>query len=177
MKFFEKTITSEDIFKGKVFSVKKETVKLPDDTNAYREVVIHPGGVGILPIDNNKNIILVRQFRKGAESEVLEIPAGKIELNESIESCAKRELLEETGYVSDNIKYLGEYFPTPAYCSEIIRIFLATDLKYIGQKLDEGEFLELVKLKFNDAYKMVLSNEIKDAKTVIAILKAKEILK
>ena len=107
----------------------------------------------------------------------MDIPAGKIELNESIESCAKRELLEETGYVSDNIKYIGEYFPTPAYCSEIIRIFLATNLTYVGQKLDEGEFLELVKLKFNDAYKMVISNEIKDAKTVIAILKAKEILK
>lgn len=176
MKFFEKTITSDEIFKGKVFSVKKEIVLLPDNSKANREVVIHNGGVGVLPIDENKNILLVKQFRKGAEKVMLEIPAGKSEAGEDPEACAMRELLEETGYTSSKLTYLGNFYPTPAYCSELIHIYKAENLIFKGQKLDDGEFLELVTISIEDAYKMVLSNEITDAKTIIAILKAKETL-
>lgn len=176
MNFFEKTVVSEEVFSGKVFSVKKETVLLPDDTKAYREVVIHSGGVGILPIDEDNNITLVKQFRKGAECETLEIPAGKLEKNENPIDCANRELLEETGFTSCNIKSLGEFYATPAYCSEVIHLFMATGLTYVGQKLDDGEFLELIQIPLDKAYDMVLSNEIKDAKTIIAILKAKSII-
>lgn len=177
MNFFEKTITSDEIFRGKVFSVKKETVLLPDNSKANREVVIHNGGVGVLPIDENRNVILVKQFRKGAEKEMLEIPAGKSEPGEDPKTCALRELTEETGYTSSNLTYLGNFYPTPAYCSELIHIYKAEDLIFKGQKLDDGEFLKLITISLEDAYNMVLSNEIIDAKTIIAILKAKEILK
>lgn len=176
MKFSEKTIKSQQIFDGKVFSVKKDIVKLVDDSEAIREVVVHNGGAGILAINEDKKVILVRQFRKGAEEETLEIPAGKLEVGEEPTECVKRELLEETGYFAKKIKSIGQFYPTPAYCTEKIHLFMATQIEKQNQKLDDGEFLEIVELDFDKAYNMVLSNEIKDAKTIIAILIAKNIV-
>lgn len=176
MKFEEKTIRSEEIFKGKIFTVKKDTVKLPDNSEASREVVTHHGGAGIIAVDDDRNILLVRQYRKGVEREVLEIPAGKLEKNEDPKKCCERELLEETGYAAGTITDLGKIYPTPAYCSEIIHIYMATDLIKKEQKLDSGEFLEVIKVKLDKAYDMVLSNKIRDAKTVVAVLKAKQML-
>ncbi len=176
MKFEEKTIKSEEIFRGKIFTVKKATVELPDKSQAFREVVIHHGGAGIIAIDSDKNILLVRQYRKGVEREVLEIPAGKLEENEDPKKCCERELLEETGYAAGEITDLGVIYPTPAYCSEITHIYMATDLIKKEQRLDSGEFLEVVRVKLDEAYDMVLSNKICDAKTVVAVLKAKQLL-
>lgn len=176
MSFSEKTISSKTIFEGRVFDVCSQQVLLDDNSKAYRELVIHNGGSGILAIDDDKNIFLVRQYRKGAEREMLEIPAGKLEVGEAPIDCAIRELGEEIGAEAKEVIPLGEFFPTPAYCSEKISIYLATQLTYHSQKLDKGEFLEIVKLKFDEAYNMVISGEIIDGKTIIAILKAKAIL-
>lgn len=176
MKFEEITISSEEIFKGKIFTVKKDIVKLPDNSEAYREIVAHSGGAGVIAVDEKRNITLVRQYRKGVEREVLEIPAGKLEENEDPIDCCKRELLEETGYIAEKITDLGKIYPTPAYCSEITYIYMATELKKEKQKLDPGEFLETVTLSLDEAYDMVMSNYISDAKTVVAIIKARQLL-
>lgn len=177
MTFTEKTISSDTIFKGRVFDVCRQTVRLDDNSEAGREVVVHNGGAGILAIDDNKNIFLVRQYRKGAEREMLEIPAGKLEKGENPKACAVRELREEIGAEAKNICFLSEFFPTPAYCSEKITVYLASELTMHEQKLDSGEFLEIIKMNFDEAYQKVMSGEIIDAKTIIAILKAKFILK
>ena len=176
MQFFEETISKKTIFNGKVFDVNLLDVALADNSTAYREIVTHNGGAGILAIDDDKFCYLVKQFRKGAEQEMLEIPAGKLEKSEKPIDCAKRELEEEVGFVSENIKDLGYFFPTPAYCTEKIHIYLATNLKKTAQKLDDGEFLEIVKLPFDIVYEMVLKGEIVDAKTIIAVMKAKELI-
>lgn len=176
MSFTEKTISSDTAFNGKIFDVCCQKVILDNNSEAYREVVIHHGGSAILAFDDNNNIFLVRQYRKGAEREMLEIPAGKLEKAEDPKECAIRELREEIGADAKNIRFLAEFFPTPAYCSEKITVYLATELTMHPQKLDNGEFLEIVKINFDEAYQKVISGKITDAKTIIAILKAKAII-
>ena len=168
----EKTIDSKLIFNGKVLRLHHDTVSLPDETTAKREYCRHNGGVGVLPITDDGNIILVRQFRYPHASLTLEIPAGKLEAKDAdVYASAVRELREETGATSDSIKYLGEIYPSPAIMDEIIHLFLATDLQFGETDLDDDEFLECEKIPFTDALNMVMSGEIKDAKTQIAILK------
>jgi len=176
MDFSEKTLKTKTVYEGRVFTVKSDIALLPDGNEANREVVLHNGGVGILAIDDNKKIKLVRQYRYGVECETLEIPAGKLEAGEDALDCAKRELLEETGYTAEKIEPLGVIYPTPAYCSEKISIFLATELTAHEQRLDDDEFLEVIEMHLDDAVEMVMKNEISDAKTVAALLKAKIML-
>lgn len=177
MNFNEKTVSSKTVYKGKVFEVRTQQVLLDDNSVTGRDVVIHHGGAGILAIDSENCVFLVCQYRKGAEREMLEIPAGKLELGEDPKSCAVRELEEEIGAVAGKIESLGEFFPTPAYCSEKISIYLATDLTLREQHLDAGEFLEVVKIPFAKAFDMVMSGEIIDAKTIIALLKADKMMR
>lgn len=177
MNFEEKTIACEEIFDGKVISVRKETVMLPDGRKASRELIGHPGGVGIIPIDGDGNVYMVKQYRKAAKMAMLEIPAGKLEYGENPLECGKRELIEETGYRSEEFILLGEYFATPGYCEEKLTVYLARNLTFVGQNLDDGEFLNVSKYSLDELYKMVMNNEIYDAKTAIAILKAREIIK
>lgn len=172
----EKTIKSTQIYNGKVFCVRSDIALLCDNSHATRDVVLHNGGVGILAVDENKRITLVKQYRYGTSCQTLEIPAGKLEAGENPEECGKRELLEETGFTSENFVSLGEILPTPAYCSEIIHLYLATGLSKKSQQLDEGEFLDVITMDFDKAFNMVMKNEIRDAKTVTAILKAKNLL-
>lgn len=173
---FKETVTSTtDIYSGKVFDVKKHAVILPDGHTTVREAVIHNGGVGIIAIDNKKEVFMVRQYRFGADTVTLEIPAGKLEKGENPYDAGMRELREETGYTTKALKALGELLPTPAYCSEKIYLYLADELEFCGQELDEGEFLSVEKYPLDTLYEMVLNNEITDAKTAIAILKVKAI--
>lgn len=175
MSFSEKTLCKKTIFEGKVFDVECHTVRLDNEKDAYREVVVHNGGAAIIAFDDEDKIFLVKQFRKGAEREMLEIPAGKLEAGENPMDCAVRELGEEIGADAKQVRLLSEFFVTPAYCSEKISVYMAQGLCYHSQKLDEDELLEIVKVPFKKAYEMVISGEIIDAKTIIAILKAKEI--
>ena len=168
----EKRISREIIFEGRVFTVAKDVNELPDGRLAPREIVLHNGGAGILPIDSEGNVTLVRQYRCGVGKVYLEICAGKTEKGENPKDCAVRELREELGLVADTVTSLGALGATPAYDSEIIYIYLATGLTEVGQALDDGEFLEIVKMPLKEVFYMVNDGRIEDAKTQIAILKA-----
>lgn len=176
MELFEKQISREIIFEGHVFTACKDVNELADGRRANRELVLHNGGAGILPVDENGNVTLVKQFRCGAGKVCLEICAGKREKGEDPKECAVRELTEELGFVADSVQSLGTLIPTPAYDTEVIYIYLATELKYVGAKPDDGEFLETVTMSLDEAVGLVMSGEIDDAKTQIALLKAKRLL-
>lgn len=169
----EKTISTNKIFKGDVLEFKVDTVKLPDGKEATRELVCHPGGVAVVPIDDMGNIYLVRQYRKPYEKDVLEIPAGKRDKGEDPLTGAKRELSEETGLVADNYIELGEFYPSPGYVDEVIYLYLALGLKDGDAHPDEDEYVEREKIHIDTLCKMIMENKIKDGKTIAAVLKAK----
>lgn len=176
MNFEEKTISTEQIYDGKIIKVRREQVRLNDGTTAMREIIAHSGGVGVIAVTEDRQVFMVSQYRIAAKSMMLEIPAGKLEYGEDPLECGKRELIEETGYCAKEFTHLGEYYATPGYCEEKLNIYLARDLEFVGQNLDDGEFLNVKKYGLDELYKMVMDNKIYDAKTAIAILKAKEIL-
>ena len=174
MDLIEKTIKSEHIFEGKVVDLWVDSVLLPDGKEALREVINHPGGVCVLAVDENNNVLTVRQYRKATDDVMLEIPAGKLEYGEDVEVAAARELREETGMIAGEMVYLGYFHPTPAYCREKIHMYFASKLKKTETDLDDDEFLEASAIPYGEMYKMALSNEITDGKTVLALFKAKE---
>lgn len=176
MDFEEKTLSVENIYDGKIIKVRKEQVELSDGRTSVRELIGHPGGVGVIAVDENRKVFMVSQYRIAARSMMLEIPAGKLEYGENPLECGKRELVEETGYRAKEFTHLGEYYATPGYCEEKLNIYLARGLEFVGQHLDEGEFLNVSKYDLDELYNMVMDNKIYDAKTAIAILKAKAIL-
>lgn len=171
MKLDEKTIKANYIYTGKVINVRCDDVSLPNGKETKREIVEHRGGVGIIPFDG-ENIYFVNQYRYAMRQVLTEIPAGKREYDEKPIETAKRELYEEIGATAKEFIYLGEYYPTVGYCEEIIYLYLAKDLKFSNRlHLDADEFLNVCKVSYKKALEMVKNNEIKDAKTVIAILK------
>ena len=177
MPHFEKTLSSKRIFDGKIIRVCHDSVLLENGETAMREVVYHNGGVCILPLTENGEVIFVRQFRYPYKEEVLELPAGKLNLGEDPFESAVRELKEETGAEAKKYTSLGRLYPSPGYCGEIITMYLAQQLSFGEQNLDEDEFLNIVKIPFDEAVEMVLNGEIPDAKTQTAILKTKIMLK
>lgn len=176
MDLTEKTIDSREIFSGRIIHVKEDTVLLPNGKTAGRELVMHNGGVGVIAVDGEKNVLTVRQYRKPYDEVVLEIPAGKLETGEDPLEAGKRELAEETGFTASNYTFLGNCYPSPGYCSEIIRLYLAEGLSYVGQNLDPDEFVQVEKIPLDTLVKLTMENKIPDAKTEIAILKADKII-
>ena len=172
----EKILSEETIFSGRVFTVKTRQVELENGKVQSREVVLHNGGAAILPVDEDGNVYLIRQYRIAFEEEVLEMPAGKLEKGEDPFEAAKRELSEETGFTAKHYFNLGEMWPTVGYCGEKIYIYLATGLTKGETHPDEDEFVTTVKLPFEQVYEMCMDGRIKDGKTLIAVLKAKELL-
>ena len=150
-----------------------DSVELEDGKKSFREVIKHPGGVCVLPMDEEGNVLFVRQFRYPHKKVLLEIPAGKLEYGENPSECGIRELKEETGCTCDRYEYLGSLIPTPAYCGEVIHMYLARGLHYGEQKLDSGEFLDIEKIPLDRAVEMIMNNEIEDSKTQIAVLKTR----
>ncbi len=177
MDLFEKTLKREYKFEGRIFKIRLDEVELPDGKQSKREIVEHSGGVGVLAVTCDGRVPLVRQYRHPYGEVIYEIPAGKLEAGEQPIECGKRELYEETGFTAERFESLGVVYPTPGYCAEKIHVFLATSLHFGDNKLDDGEFLECELIEFETALKMVMSGEIKDSKTQIAILKAEKILK
>ena len=172
----EKTLSKEYAFKGRIINLRVDKVELPDGSVSTREIVEHNGGIGVLPIDDEMNVYVVKQWRSPYKRVVLEIPAGKRDGDEKPLDCGIRELKEEIGAVANEYTYLGELLPSPGYCGEIIYIYLARGLKFENQKLDEGEFLNVEKMPFKKLVEMVMNVEVCDAKTQIAVLKADKLL-
>ncbi len=172
----EKTIKSETVYEGLIFNITHDTVLLENENTAFRDVLWHNGGVCVIPVTDDNEIYLVKQFRYPFGAALREVPAGKLEKGESPEICGKRELLEETGFTCDEFIYLGEMLPTPAYNSEITHIYLAKGLEFKNQSLDDDEFLDVEKIPLSEAVELVMNGTIRDGKTQIAILKAARIL-
>ncbi len=174
----EKQISREEIFAGVALHVVRDQIILPDGTRSVREISLHNGAAAVIPILPDGRVIMERQFRYAHGKVMLEIPAGKLDTpDEPPLEGAKRELLEETGAVAEKYTYLGSIAPSPALINEIIHVYLAEGISFGESRLDEGEFLEVEYYTLDELYDMVMSGEIVDAKTQIAILKAREILK
>ena len=171
LNFEEKTLKENLIYKGKIISLFCDDVKLPNGGSAAREVVRHPGGVGIVALTDDGGVLLVNQFRYPYKAEILEIPAGKINPGEEPLECGKRELREETGAAAPDFISLGRLLPSPGYTNEIIYMYLAKNLKYGEMQLDDDEFLNVVKMPLKTAVGKVMSGEICDSKTQTALLK------
>lgn len=176
MHLFEKTVSSEPIFDGRIIKVKKDKAELENGEIVTRELVVHPGGVCVVPVTDSGEILMVKQFRYPFQEVLTELPAGKLEFGEDHREAGLRELKEETGAVCENFEYLGVCYPSVAYLTEKIHMYLATGLTFEKQSLDEDEFLDVVKVKFEDAVNMVMNGELPDAKTQCAILKAARLL-
>lgn len=173
MAHFEKQLSSEEIFKGRVISVTLDTVELENGNTGIREVVHHHGGAGVAALNEQGEIYLVRQYRYALDRELIEIPAGKLEPGEDPFETAKRELGEEAGLKAAEYRDLGYIIPTCGYCSEMIYLYAAKDLSPVSQHLDPDEFLSVFTMPLGEAVQLVLSGEITDSKTVAAILKVK----
>lgn len=173
---YERTENVQGIFSGRVITVHEDEVSLCDNTTAKRECVDHLGGVAVIGLNDDMEVLLVKQFRYPYKETIYEIPAGKLEPGEDPFEAGKREFKEETGCVADEYFSLGEVYPTPGYTNEIIRLYGAKGLHFEGQNLDDGEFLQVCTMGFEKLVEKVMSGEIKDAKTIIATLKLKELI-
>ena len=177
MELMEKTLESTKIFEGKIMTILLDKAELPNGVKASREVCIHPGGVCVLPLEADGTVTLVRQYRYPLHELMLELPAGKLDHGaESLELAARRELSEETGLEAGEMIYLGKMHLSPGFCTEVLHMYLARDLKQAECHPDEDEFVEVVKMSFDELYERVMSGELTDAKTVAATLKTKLLL-
>ncbi len=176
MNLREKTLSAEYIYKGKIINLRRDEAELPNGKTAFREVVEHPGGVCVAALTENDEILFVSQYRYPYGEVILEIPAGKRDrADEDPLECGKRELREETGATAERFVFLGELYPTPGYCGEIIYMYAATGLSFGDTDPDEDEFLAVEKIPLSRAVDMIMSGEIKDAKTQAAVLKLKHL--
>lgn len=175
MEMREKTLSQEYHFKGHIMAARLDQVELPNGHTAAREVCEHLGGVGVLPIDKDGNIILVRQYRYPYDEIMLEIPAGKLDHgdDEDAADCGLRELKEETGCTAGRIVPLGCIYPSPGFLTEVVHLFAALDLTDGEMQPDEDEFVEVVRLPIDEVEAMAERNEIRDAKTLVALYRAK----
>ena len=172
MRHFEETNREEVLFEGRIIRVHVDDVTLEDGQPAKREVVDHPGGVSVACLTDQNELIFVRQFRYPYKEELLELPAGKLERGEDPFEAMKREQREETGTTGKNYVSLGNVYPTPGYCGEIIRLWACRVDKETGElSLDPDEFLQTLRIPLDKAVEMVLHNEIPDSKTQVGILK------
>lgn len=166
----ESEIASETVFKGVLLEVRKDRVLLPNGKESMREYIVHPGAVVVLAFLDNGNLLFERQFRYPLRRVFLELPAGKIDPGESILDTARRELLEETGYVAASWEHLGVMHPCIGYSDERIEIFAARELHLAGEKqLDHNEFLDVIEISPEEAKAAVFRGEISDAKTITAL--------
>ena len=177
MDFIEKRVDGELKYKGLIVNVYMDRAELCDGKIVKREVVQHPGGVTILPVDADGNCYMVRQYRYPAGHMMLEAPAGKLEYGEDHRACAERELSEETGFSADRFIYLGCFYTSPGFSTEKLHFYLALGLHSGQSHPDEGEYLNVEKHSLEWLTELVMSGEIEDAKTALIVLKAEKYLK
>ena len=166
----EKYLEGEEVFSGRLLKVHRDRVRLPDGSEAVREYIRHPGAVAIVALTDERRLLLERQYRYPPRREFIEIPAGKIDPGEHHLATAKRELLEETGYVAADWRRLGIIHNAIGYSDEGIELWLARGLELHAQKLEPGEFLEVFTLPLAQAQAMVRDGRITDAKTIAGLL-------
>lgn len=169
-KFKEEILDTDYLYRGAILNLRKDKVRLYNNQKTYREVVEHDGGIAVIPVTKEGKILMVKQYRIAVDEIILELPAGKLEDNEDVKKCAVRELEEETGYRANKIKKLFHFYTTPGYSSEKLHLFIAEDLKYFGQNLDQGEYIDIVELDKKDIISYILNGMIKDSKTIIGLL-------
>jgi ADP-ribose pyrophosphatase len=168
----ERVVASRRIHEGRIVRLREDTVELEGGRTVLREVVEHDDVVGVVPLDNDGNVVLVRQYRLPAEEALLEIPAGGVDAGESDEGAAQRELQEETGYRAGRLERLAGFFVSPGYCTEFIHVFLATDLAESVIAGDDDENIALERMPLAAAVGLIEKSEIKDAKSIVGLLLA-----
>ena len=173
----ETRVDSSLVYNGGFIKVYKDNARLPDGQVHAREYIAHPGAVAVMAILENGNLVMERQFRYAPQREFVELPAGKIDLNEDILLCAQRELLEETGYVAAEWTHLTTSWPCIGYANERIEYFLARGLSHQGSNLDNGEFLEVFELSLDDAIDWVRQGKINDSKTIVGLFWLEKVLR
>jgi ADP-ribose pyrophosphatase len=173
MEFIEKRIDGKTIYEGIIVNVRRDRAELVNGNIVGREVVEHPGGVTVIPVEDDGTVWCVRQFRYPFRREMLETPAGKLERGEDPMLCAVRELSEETGLSADEFFDLGRCCTSPGFSTEVLHIYMARGLHHGAMHLDHNEFLNVERHSLDELTAMVMSGEIDDAKTIIAVLKAK----
>ena len=166
----EKTLKSKLLHEGRHFSFHRDEVELPSGHRTQRNVVRHPGAVAIVPVLPDGRVVMVRQYRYAAGKELLEIPAGTLEPDEPPLECARRELIEETGYEAGEMEILLSCYMAPGYSSEVIHLYLAGGLREVGGESEPDEELAVEKLDLGSAQELIKANVIEDAKTIIGIL-------
>ena len=168
---------SEEIFNGVILHVQRDTVRLPSGNEAVREVIRHIGAVCVIPVLENGDVVMERQYRYPLDRIILEIPAGKLDAaDEDRFSAIQRELREETGYTADEWTEIGDFHPAPAYSDEFITMYMARKLRKGERHLDEDEFLDVCTVPLKDLVEDVMAGRISDAKTQVCILKAARLL-
>lgn len=166
----EKTLSSSYLYRGRIINVRQDRVQVSGNQLAFREIVEHPGAVAILALDEEKNLVLVKQHRQPAGDILLEIPAGKLEPGEDPLVCAKREMAEETGLEGSSWQELFAFYPSPGFCDEIIYLFKVAGLsKAVAPVTDPEEKISVIKLPLKEVRGMITNGEIKDGKTIIAL--------
>ena len=176
MDYTETLVRHINGYNGLIINTTLDRVMLQNGEQTLREVVEHPGGVTVIPVDDEGFVYCVRQFRYPMLEHLLEVPAGKLEKEEEPLQCAVRELSEETGISASEYVYLGKIYPSPGFCREILYIYMARGLSFGKPHPDQNEFLDVEKIHIDELVKLVMDNELADAKTVVAVLKAKNIL-
>lgn len=166
----ETMLESETLYDGRLIGLRRDKVMLPNGRMSTREIVVHPGAVAIVPLLDDGRVILVKQYRYAVGKTLMEIPAGTLHPNETAEECALRELREEIGYTAGKLEHLTSIYIAPGYSTELIHVFLATNLTPASGETDEDEFIEPLAIPLDEAISQINEGKIQDAKTVAALL-------
>jgi len=169
-------IKSETLLQGRTFKIRRDYLKTPNGQETKYEIVEHGGSVVIIPIDENGNLLFVRQYRHAASMDMLELPAGTRDGNEPFEECAAREIREETGMEAGTLKHIASFYLAPGYSTEYMGVFLATDLRHNPLEADDDEFLSVEKIPVREAIQIAERGELPDSKTLAALLLARPYL-
>jgi ADP-ribose pyrophosphatase len=163
-------ISSETVFDGRLIKVVREKVRIANGEERSREIVVHPGAVALVVVDNDDKLVMVKQYRRAVDRVLLEIPAGTREKDEDAETCARREVMEETGYAAASVESLGGFFSAPGFCTEYLECFLLTGLTESPAQADDDENIEVERLTLQEARAAISRGEICDAKSICGIL-------
>lgn len=172
-----KTLKSETVYEGKAFDVRRELLLLPDEKTTLFDIVVHPGAVTLIPIDSLGRVLFVRQYRHAVGKELLELPAGTLNVGEEPEACALREVREETGMSAGKLVKVGEFYLVPGYSTEYMHIYLASDLQVDPLPGDEDEFITVEAIPLDELPDLVSQGAIHDAKSLAALFLAEPLLK